>query len=192
MLLKRRVPRIDSRPAEPSRGFEHLDHRAIEVVRWLNANRIDYVMVGPVAEAIRGRPGAQGPVAIVPAPYGRNFERLERAMWAAHARLRVDGAGEGETETETLPTKLTAEKLARGQRWTVRCGAHDLDIEGRPEGAPDYQELLYEAARYEMAHAVTVEVASPEDIERYAHMSRTGMAPEIRISRQAAVEQGSS
>jgi hypothetical protein len=190
MLLKRRVPRIDSRPAEPAKGLEHLDHRAIAVVRWLNANRIDYVLVGPVADAIRGRAGAHGPVAIVPAPYGRNFERLERALWSTHARLRVDGAGE--EETETLPTKVTAEKLARGQRWTLRCGDHDLDIEGRPEGAPDYQELLYESARYELAHGVTVEVAAPEDIERYAHISRTGTAPEIRISRQAPVEHGAA
>jgi hypothetical protein len=189
MLLKRRAPRIDTRPAEPANGFEHLDHRAIAVVRWLNANRIDYVLVGQVAEAIRGRTAAHGPVAIVPAPYGRNFERLERALWSAHARLRVDAGGE--SETETLPTKLSAEKLARGQRWSLRCGAHDVDIEGRPEGAPDYQELLYEAARYELAHGVTVEVAAPEDIERYAYIGRTGTAPEIRISRQAAVEHGS-
>jgi hypothetical protein len=188
MLLKRRVPRIDSRPPAPAKGLEHLDQRAIAVVRWLNANRVDYVLVGPVAEAIRGLGDAHGPVAIVPAPDGRNFERLERALWRAHARLRIDG----EDETETLPAKLTAEKLARGQRWTVRCDAHDLDVEGRPDGAPDYQELLYEAARYEMADGVSVEVAAPEDIERYKYIERTGTAPEIRISRQAPVEQGSS
>ena len=87
MLLKRRVPRIDSRPPNPARGFEHLDRRAIAVVRWLNANRIDYVLVGPVAETIRGSGRARGPVSIVLSPYGRNFERLERAQWAAHARL---------------------------------------------------------------------------------------------------------
>jgi hypothetical protein len=189
MLLKRRVPRIDSRPAKPAQGFEHLDHKAISVVRWLNANRIDYVLVGPVAEAIRGRVTVRGPVAVVPAPYDRNFERLERALWRSHARLRVDSGGEG--ETDTLPAKLTADKLARGQRWTLRCDAYDLDIEGRPDGVPDYQELLYEAARYEMAEGVAVQVAAPEDIERYAHIGRTGTAPEIRISRQEPVEQNS-
>lgn len=185
MLLKRRVPRIDTRPAEPAKGFEHVDQQAIALVRWLNANRVDYVLVGAVAETIRGRGGMRGPLAIVPAPYGRNFERLERALWSARARLRVDG----EAEMDTVPAKLTAEKLGRGQRWTVRCGTHDLDIEGRPSDAPDYQELLYEAARYEMADGVSVEVAAPEDIERYAHISRTGTAPEIRISRQAHVGQ---
>ena len=110
MLLKRRVPRIDSRPPNPARGFEHLDRRAIAVVRWLNANRIDYVLVGPVAETIRGSGRARGPVSIVLSPYGRNFERLERALWAAHARLRVDAAGKD--ENDTVPAKLTADKLA--------------------------------------------------------------------------------
>ncbi len=190
MLLKRRVPRIDSRPTEPAKGFEHLDRHAIAVVRWLNANRIDYVLVGPVAEAIRAGTHARGPVSVVLAPYGRNFERLERALWAGHARLRVDGAAKD--EPDTVPAKLTADKLARGQRWTLRCGEYDLDIEGRPKGEPDYQELLYEAARYEMAEGVTVEVASPEDIERYRYIGRTGTAPEIRISRQAPVEQHAS
>lgn len=187
MLLKRRAPRIDTRPAEPAKGLEHVDQEAIAVVRWLNANRIDYVLVGGVADALRGRAGAGGPVAIVPAPYGRNFERLQKALWSARARLRVEHTAEN--EADTLPAKLTAEKLARGQRWTLRCGEHDLDIEGHPAGAPDYQELLYEAARFEMAEGVSVEAAAPEDIERYAYIGRTGTAPEIRISRQARVEQ---
>jgi hypothetical protein len=156
-------------------------------VRWLNANRVDYVLVGALAEAIRGGGGSRGPVTIVPAPYRRNFERLSRALWAAHARLRVEDGEDG--EPETMPFKITAEKLARGHRWTFRCGIYDLDIEGRPDGAPGYQELLYEAGRFEVADGVAVEVAAPEDIERYAHIRRTGLAPEIRITRSSKVEQ---
>lgn len=187
MLLKRRAPRIDRQPPTPTKGFEHLDEKSIAVVRWLNANHVDYVLVGAVAQAARGNSGASGPVAIVPAPYRRNFERLTRALWAGHARLRVDGSETG--EPDTWPVKMTAEKLARGQRWTLRCGDHDLDIEGQAEGAPGYQELLYEANRVELAHGVSVEVASPEDIERYDYIRRTGTAPEIRITRQNRVEQ---
>jgi hypothetical protein len=86
--------------------------------------------------------------------------------------------------------KLSGEKLARGQRWTLRCGMHDLDIEGRPAGVPRYQELLYEATRFAVASGVSAEVASPEDMERYAHLRRTGSVPEIRITRRSAqVEQ---
>jgi hypothetical protein len=188
MLLKRRAPRIDTRPPGPVKGFEHLDQKSVAVLRWLNASRVDYVLVGAVAEAVRGRAGVSGPVAIVPSPYRRNFDRLSRALWSAHARLRVERGDQG--EADTLPAKITGEKLARGQRWTVRCGGlYDLDIEARPDGTYDYQELLYEAGRFEVAVDVSVEVAAPEDIERYSYIGRTGTVPEIRISRQAKVEQ---
>lgn len=183
MLLRHRVPRIEVRPASASRGFEHLDQAEIAVLRWLKANRIDFVLVGAVAEAIRGCPNAKGPVAIVPAPYVRNFERLARALCSADAQFRLDGLSAG--ETDGAPLKMTAEKLARGQRWMLRCGPYDLDIEGRPEAAPRYQELLFETGRFELADDVTVEVASPEDIEHYAHLRRTGTAPEMVITRSS-------
>lgn len=183
MLLRHRPPGIDPGPPNTKQGFEHLDEKWIAVLRWLQANRLDFVLVGPAARAIRGDADARGPVSVVPAPYGRNLDRLARALWATHARLRID-AGEATTsDADTVPVKMTAEKLVRGQRWTLRCGAHDLDIEGRPEGVPRYQELLYEASRFELAPDVSVEVASPEDIEHYAHLRRTGTAPEMRITR---------
>ncbi len=161
-----------------TRGFEHLDGKWIAVVRWLNANEVDYVLVGPVAAAVRGDAGASGPVAIVPSPYRRNFERLARALSSEQARLRIDAE-----EADSPPAKITAEKLARGQRWMLRCGSHDLDIEALPAGPASYQELLYEASRFELAAEVGVDVASPEDIEHYEHVRRTGTAPEIRITR---------
>jgi hypothetical protein len=186
MLLKRRTSRIDNRPIEVRQGFEHLDQGALAVLRWLAANRVQFVLVGPIAEAIRGRTSAHGPVAIVPAPHRRNLERLAEALDAAHAAIRVDGAGMG--EIDMTPTKLTAERLARGQLWTLRFGEHDLDVEGRVPGITTYQELLYETGRYEPAEGIVVEVASPEDIEQYAHVRRTGSLPEMLLSRQVSVQ----
>jgi hypothetical protein len=87
-----------------------------------------------------------------------------------------------------MPVKMTAEKLVRGQRWTLRCGVHDLDIEGRPAGVPRYQELLYEAGRFQPAPEVSVEVASPEDTEHYDHVRKTGVTPEFRVVRNTQVE----
>ena len=189
MLLRHRVPRLESQPIAASKGFEHLDERSIAVLRWLQANRVDVVLVGYVARAIRGDTNAIGPVAIVPAPYGRNLERLARALLSAHAKLRIDGAADPQSAAaETMEVKVTAEKLVRGQRWTLRCGSHDLDIEGRPGGVPSFQELLYEAVRFELAPSVTVEVASPEDIELYEHVRRTGISPEFRVVRNSPVE----
>jgi hypothetical protein len=177
MLLKRRPPALKSQPGTTAPGYEHLQAKAVAVLRWLQANHVEFVLVGPVASGIRGDAEASGPVAIVPAPYARNYERLSRALWSAHARLRI-----GE-ESGTVPVKMNEEKLARGQRWTLRCGEHDLDIEGRPDSASRYQELLYEAGKFELADDLSVEVASPEDLEHYAHLERTGTPPEIRITR---------
>lgn len=179
MLLRHRAPSIDSQSGSTDEGFEHLSVKAVAVLRWLQANKIEFVLVGPVAEAIRGSTDAPGAVAIVPAPYGRNLHRLCRALSSAHARLRVDG------EAETTPVKLTEEKLTRGGRWTLRCGIHDLDIEGRPETAPSYQEVLYEAGTFTLAPDLSVNVAAPEDLVRYAHLRHTGTPTEIRITRSA-------
>lgn len=196
MLLKRRPPAIDSQPITTVSQYAHLDRRAVALLRWLQANNVQFVLVGSVAHAIRGigmpaqqesesgddgdRTARCGPVSIVPAPFGRNFERLSKALWRAHARLRVEGG-----ENETVPFKVNEEKLIRGQRWTLRCGDYDLDIEGRPERASRYQELLYEAGRFELAPDLAVQVASPEDLAHYAHLQLTGDAPEIRITRNS-------
>ena len=80
MLRKRRHPQIEMRPAQPAQGYEHLAGESIAVLTWLQANQVEFVLVGPVAEAIRGGGGSAGPVAIVPAPYRRNYERLSRAL----------------------------------------------------------------------------------------------------------------
>jgi hypothetical protein len=142
-----------------------------------------------VAEAIRVPPtpaAAPGPVAIVPAPYRRNFERLWRALDAAHAKPRP-GSGAKDLR-ETRPAKLGPEACSGGQRWMLGSGPYHLDVEGRPAGAPGYQELLYEAGRYEVVAGLSVDVASPEYIELYEHVRRTGASPEMRISRAAPRE----
>lgn len=181
MLLRRRPPQIDVRPIHPAQGFEHLSAESIAVLRWLRANHVEFILVGPVADAIRGGAGSPGPVAIVPAPYRRNFERLWRALDTAQARPRPEGGAKDAREIRLA--KMTADTCPGGQRWTLGNGPHYLDVEGQPTGTPGYQELLYEAGRYEVASGLSVDVASPEDIEHYAHVRRTGISPEMRITR---------
>jgi hypothetical protein len=225
MLLKHRPPAIDDTPARLRAGLDHLDARSVAVLRWLNANKVDFVLVGPVAHAIRGDVAAKGPVAIVAAPYRRNFDRLTRALIAEHAGLRGDRLlGAGSQRAPAVAVKLTPEKLACGRRWMLRFGAYDLDLEsagtrvGRADAhdpalvneefdarpgyheaavptpgvpatsGPRYQELLYEASLVAVADGLSVQVASPEDLEHFSHVRRTGVAPEFRITRTAEVE----
>ncbi len=186
MLLRTRVPSIDSAPVAPIKGYEHLSASSIAVLRWLNAAGVDFVLVGSVARAARGDSGAQGPVAIVPAPYGRNLDRLSRALNAVHARHRSPAAMLGITVRpagRAATHRFTPEELVRAEHWSLSCGHHELDIEGRPEGSPSFQELLYEAVRIELAEGVSAEVAAPEDIEHYTHVRRTGVAPQLLVSR---------
>jgi hypothetical protein len=190
MLLRHRAPKIETTTFKRASGLEHLDLGMVAVLRWLRESGVEFVLVGGVAEAIRGDARARGPVVIVAAPYRRNYERLSRALWSAHARLRNDVDPGLQGGADTTPVKMTPEKFAHPARWAFRCGSHDLDVEGRTAGTPGYQELLYEAARFALGEGLTVEVASPEDIELYAHVQRTGKAPEIRISRKERVEQG--
>ena len=181
MLFKRHSPQIDTRPIRATEGFEHLAGEAVAVLKWLKANQVEFILVGPVAEAIRGGSSAPGPVAIVPAPYRRNHERLSRALDAAQARPRPEGGARD--SREAAAAKAIAEQSGAGERWVLGTGAHYLDVEGRPTGTPSYQELLYESNRFEPASSLAVDVASPEDIEHYAHVRRTGISPEMRVSR---------
>ena len=191
-MLFNRLPRIEHRSPNPSKGQEHLRPSWIAILRWLQAHKVEYVLIGAVAEAARGNTHVDGPIAVVPAPYRRNLERLARALTREHARLRVDAGGV--SGADASPLKLDHETLAQNTRWTLRCGAHDLDVEGgmgaaSSGGAPSYQELLYEAGRFELEPDLSVEVASAEHIEHFSQLRRTGSPPEIRIIRQRTEEQ---
>jgi hypothetical protein len=186
MLLRNRLPALENSPALSAKAFKHMDDSAIALVRWLNANRVDYVVVGPVAKIVHGE-AARGPLTIVPAPYGRNLDRLARALGSARARVRLlgelSGPGVDPFASHSAPAKLSADRFVASERMTLRCGSHDLDIEAQPAGVPRYQELLYEAGKVALDEGVAAEIASPEHVEHYEHLRRTGLSPEIRVTR---------
>jgi hypothetical protein len=185
MLLRTRTPKIDVATPTPAKGYEHLTESAVAALSWLKAARVDFVLVGPVARAIRGERSLGGSVAIVPAPYGRNLDRLARALNAEKARPRTgpEFPGVPPAAQSGVRFQLTAEQLMRPERWMLTFGTLSLDVEGRPIGSPSYQDVLYEATATEVAPELTVEVASPEDIEHYDHVRRRGSAPEITVTR---------
>lgn len=190
MLLKRRLPQIDTaRPFEPNPGFEHVDAGEIALLRWLREHQVDFVLVGSAAQAMHAGSVTAGPLAIVPAPYRRNLERLARALSAAEARVRNEWSLPP-GRAQDAPADLAVADLMRDHVWCLCCGPLPMDVVGTSvppasgaPGASGYQELLYEATRFELTADLSVEVASPEDIEHYAQLRRTGTAPEIRITR---------
>lgn len=180
MLLKRRPLRIEDQSPEAAPGYARMPREGLAVLAWLDAGRIDYVLVGSLAETAREMPAEPGPAAIVPAPYLRNLERLTQALLGAGARTRV-----GET-VGSVPPRLSPDRLMADGSWSLRCGGHDLDVETRTPFRARYQELLYEAQRFELASGLSVQVAGVVDLERYARLHRGRRAPEIRISRVPA------
>jgi hypothetical protein len=188
MLLKNRAPRIDCQSVKPARGLEHVRDEWIAILRWLHNNKVEFVLIGAVAESVRGNAQAAGPVAIVPAPHRRNLERLAHALTSERARLRSHDSA------ENTALKLTPERFIHRMRWELRCGTHDIDVEcgvraaDDGKGVPSYQEMVYEAARFELESGFSVDVASPEDVEHFAQLRRTGVAPEIRIKRRAKAD----
>jgi hypothetical protein len=183
MLLRNRVPGIESLPAATTKVRNDVPDSAIDVLRWLSANRVDFVLVGSVARILHGEPSTKGAVAIVPAPYGRNLDRLTRALWSSKARQLLPGdPTDGVSTGATIPVKLTPEKLIGPEPLELRCGNHELHIEGRPVGVPRFQELLYEASRVKLTDDLEIEVAAADDIALYDHIRRTG-SPEITVTR---------
>jgi hypothetical protein len=167
------------------KGLEHLNDGWIAILRWLAEGRVEHVLIGPAAAAIRGGAGAEGPVEIVPAPYGRNLDRLAGSLHSAGARLRTEGAA------GTAPVRFSAAKLAGGDRWTVRCdNVHDLDIE--IVAAERYSELLYEAHRFEIEPGLNVEVGSTDDLSHGPRPPESGAEQEIRISRGPVLPQNAA
>lgn len=194
MLLKRRSTPIEpDQPLEAAPGFEHLDRGALATLGWLKERRVEFVLTGPMAEAIHARSTAKGPVAIVPAPYRRNLERLAKGLTEAQARVVGDAA------VVASPDRVTVERLSGAHVVTFAMGSGRVDVVGTGApaasgtwGATGYQELVYEASRFEPSPGLAVDVASPEDIEHYAHLRRTGTAPEIKITRVQEVRAAES
>ena len=143
MLLRHRPPALGSQPVTTAKGFEHLDEGrrgaplASGQPRRVRARR-------PCRRGDPRQPqDTAGPVAIVPAPYGRNLERLSRALWSAHARLRIDGGRTdrtraGEDDRGEAGARAALDAPLRRSRPRHR---------GPSDGARRYQELLYEAGR---------------------------------------------
>jgi hypothetical protein len=146
------------RPSGPRPArFEHLDEEGLGLLRALAFHRVDHVVVGAFAAAVHGGE-EHGPLAVVPAPYARNYAKLAAALRSLKVSLRVEGEDDG---LAFLPTP----DALRLRRTSLRCEDGDLDVIPDPPGTT-YGELLADARREELEPELHVDVAAPGELTR--------------------------
>jgi len=138
-----------------------LDPTLLATLQTLEAQDVEFVLVGDVAEAIHNNGGFVSGVAIVPGAYSRNIDRLSNALIELDAELGAPGR-----PTEPLDLRhADLRELAPCSFMTKRA---DIDLDFEPHGTRGYRDLFDDAARTRLAAGVNPLVASPEDLARIA------------------------
>jgi hypothetical protein len=124
----------------------------------LERSYVSYVVIGGLAQVLRGADELTTGVDVCPSFAADNLERLERAVGELDAR-RVDGA--------TLA--LTDEVLGAEPVISLRTNAGVLQVIGSPAGAPKgYVDLRRAATAEHLGQGVQPLVASTGDLARMA------------------------
>jgi hypothetical protein len=153
-----------------------LDPLLLTTLATLQRHDVQFVLIGDVAEAIYNRGGFVSGIAIVPAAYGRNVERLIAALQGLDGEMGIAGTPTGDA-VDWRRTDLR--DLAPCSFMT--SGA-DIDVNFEPAGTRGYQDLFDDASQIELAPGVTPLVASPEDLERVGR----GTAPAVPYAQPPA------
>lgn len=134
---------MSSRPLEAERIFEALD-----------ANRVEYVVVGGVAMQAHGHLRMTNDVDLIPLPTRENLRRLAAALNQLHARVLNPGA-------EHL--KIDAQMLPRATLWQFATVCGDIDVLHDAPGAAPFADLRERALAIALSdHAIPI--ASRDDL----------------------------
>jgi hypothetical protein len=137
-----------------------LDALLLTTLGTLQRHDVQFVLVGDVAEAIYNHGGFVSGVAIVPASYGRNVERLIAALRALDAEMGIAG----------IPASESVDWWRTDLRDLAPCSfmtsGADVDVDFEPGDTRGYQDLFDDASQIELAPGVAPLVASAEDLER--------------------------
>jgi hypothetical protein len=144
-----------------------LDPDLLATFQTLETHRVEFVLVGDVANAIYAHGGFVSGVAIVPGGYGRNVERLRNALQTMNAELGIAGR----PDPRGLDWRL--QDLRELAPCTFMTMYADIDVDFQPAGTDGYRDLFQDAAPIQLAPGARPHVASVEDLERLAH----GAAP---------------
>jgi hypothetical protein len=153
-----------------------LDPLLLTTLATLQRHDVQFVLVGDVAEAIYNRGGFVSGIAIVPASYGRNVERLIAALQGLDGELGIAGT----------PANDAVDWRRTDLRDLAPCSfmtsGADVDVNFEPAGTRGYQDLFDDASQIELAPGITPLVASPEDLERVGR----GTAPAVPYAQPPA------
>lgn len=146
-----------------------LDPDLLTVLQTLETNRVEYVLVGDVADAIYNHGGFVSAIAIVPGAYARNVERLSNALQTMDAELGITGR----PDPRGLDWRhVDLREIAPCSFMTAYA---DVDVNFQPEGTNGFRDIFQNANRFDLAPGARPQVASPEDLDRIAH--RTAPPP---------------
>lgn len=162
--VRRAVEGMARSPSNPWAMTElQLDPDLLMTLRTLETHRVEFVLVGDVADAIYNHGGFVSGVAIVPGGYGRNVERLMQALHAIGAELGIAGRPD--------PRGLDWRRMDLREitPCTFMTTYADVDVNFRPAGTDGYRDLFQDADRYELSAGARPHVASLEDLERMQH-----------------------
>jgi len=140
-----------------------LDPDLLMTLQVLETHRVEFVLVGDVADAIYNHGGFVSGVTIVPGGYGRNAERLMHALDEIDAEL----GSAGRPDPRGLDWRRS--ELREIAPCTFMTRYADLEVDFQPAGTEGFRDLFQDASRVQLAPGSKPHVASPDDLDRMEH-----------------------
>ena len=131
-----------------------------ELLRVLEAHKVEYVVIGAQAALAHGAPIVTRDLDVTPSRDADNLRRLVAALRNLEARLRTPSDPEG------VVFPLEVGMLESADSWTLLTRAGELDIVFLPDGTRGFDDLRREASRLQLGENLTVLVASLPDVIR--------------------------
>ena len=139
---------------------EMVPYRPDKILEVLERHRVLYVVIGGLADELRGSPYVTRDVDITPARTRENFTKLAAALRELDAKLRIPDM------EEPLEVPLDERSFEQGTTWTFVTKHGYLDIALLPDGTRGYDDLRRSATREQLTDKVTIFVAALADVIR--------------------------
>lgn len=141
------------------------DFQPEEVIGLLGRHGVRYVLIGGLAAITHGAPLVTQDIDVCHSRDAANLHRLAQALREVHAQLR--GAD------PSLPFRLDAKTLARGDSFTFTTDVGWIDVLGTPAGTTGYEDLARTAEPMTLfGHRVLV-----ADLDALIRMKRAAGRP---------------